>query len=634
MGLGVGFIGGRTAALAAGRAADLTAVATPCADGGSTLRPHQAVRPVADEILPSRLDERLADEGGVFGAIILEKCALKLLFVVVRHHVDGLAVQWVDAGVKHDCGGRAGGGVVVLHLLGRVVVALEAEGQLYGLTQGGAGMAGHKVGNQVLLLAHLAAQVKVLLAEGLVYAEIRLAHAAQDRGRAVLGGNLQLARDVILHQLAEEGIVRIRHQIVKTNARADKHLLDPRQGLDGTQKINVLSVVSDEVRTGRGGKALAVGANAVLQLFFAGRVAEIGGRAAHVVNVALEIRHFGDLFRLRNHRFNTARAHGAPLVKGQRAEIAGAEAATVVGDREAYLLDARYAAILFVDGVVGAGVGKGVYGVQLFSFKGRHGGILNQKLVVVYLTDSLAVDGVLVAVLHPEGGGVGTLVGLEDVVVKGVGHGEVNGIPLLGAAEIYRAPHVADLADGYALVEELCDAAQDVLTHAVGQKVGAAVHEDGATHLVVPVVVMREAAKGGLQATEDDGNIAIGLADAVGVDDGGAVGAQAGLAAGGVVVVGAFALGGGVVGDHGVDVARRDQKAESGAAVFLKGLGRLVVGLGEDRHAVALGLQHAGDDGYAKGGVIDVSVTRNVDKIRSVPAPRVHVGAGEGEKIG
>ena len=70
VGLGVGFIGGRTAALAAGRAADLTAVATPCADGGSTLRPYQAVRPVADEILPSRLDERLADEGGVFRVII------------------------------------------------------------------------------------------------------------------------------------------------------------------------------------------------------------------------------------------------------------------------------------------------------------------------------------------------------------------------------------------------------------------------------------------------------------------------------------------------------------------------------------------------------------------------------------
>ena len=321
-------------------------------------------------------------------------------------------------------------------------------------------------------------------------------------------------------------------------------------------------------------------------------------------------------------------------MEGKRAEIAGSEAAAIVGDREAYLLDGGYAAVLLVGGVVGAGVGKGIDRVQLVALQGGHGGILNEELAVVELADGAAVDGVLVAVLHAEGGGVGALVLLQLVIVEGRGDLVVDVVALVGAAEVDRAPHVADLADGHAAVEELGDAAQDVLAHAVGEEVGAAVHENGAAYLVVPVVVVSKAAQGGLKSSDDDGDVAVCLADAVAVDHRGAVGAQARLAAGGVVVVGALTFGGGVVSHHGVDIARRDEEAEAGAAVGPEGLGGSVVGLGENGHAEALGLQHAGDDGHAKGRMIDVSVTRNVDKIGAIPAPRVHVGAGEGKKIG
>ena len=295
----------------------------------------------------------------------------------------------------------------------------------------------------------------------------------------------------------------------------------------------------------------------MLQLLLAGGIAEVGGGAAHVVDVALEVGHLGDLPGLGHHRLNTAGADGTPLMEGQGAEVARAEAAAVVGHGEAHLLDAGDTAVLLVGGVVGAGVGQGVDRVQLLTLQGRHGGILDEELVIVDLADGLAVNGVLVFILHPEGLGVLPLIGLEVIVVEGGGHGEVDLILLLGLAEVAGAPHVADLANGHALIQKLGDAAEDVLSHAVGQNVGAAVHQHGAAHLIVPVIVVGEAAQGGFQTAQNDGHVTVGLADAVGVDDGGAVGAVPHLAPCRVVIVGALALGGGVVGHHGVDVARR-----------------------------------------------------------------------------
>ena len=62
----------------------------------------------------------------------------------------------------------------------------------------------------------------------------------------------------------------------------------------------------------------------------AGGIAEISRRTADIVDISLEVGHFGYLFCLGKHAFGTARANGSSLVEGERAEIAGAEAASVV----------------------------------------------------------------------------------------------------------------------------------------------------------------------------------------------------------------------------------------------------------------------------------------------------------------
>ena len=80
---------------------------------------------------------------------------------------------------------------------------------------------------------------------------------------------------------------------------------------------------------------------------------------------------------------------------------------------------------------------------------------------------------------------------------------------------------------------------------------------------------------------------------------------------------------------HTVDIAGRDEKTETRTAVFAKGVTAFVVGLREDSHAIAGCLKHTRDDRDAKGRMIDVSVTRNVNKIRSIPAARHHIRARE-----
>src|SRR5699024_11074267 len=141
-----------------------------------------------------------------------------------------------------------------------------------------------------------------------------------------------------------------------------------------------------------------------------------------------------------------------------------------------------------------------------------------------------------------------------------------------------------------------------------------------------------KAAQGRLHTAEQYWHIAVSLTDAVGVDDGGAVRAHARPAAGGIYVAVAGLFRHGVVVDHGVDDPGGDEKAEAWAAKALKVLTGMPVRLRQHGHAVTGLFQHAGDDGQPEGGVIDVGVAGDVDKVRRVPAPRAALGQGDGQK--
>ena len=68
----------------------------------------------------------------------------------------------------------------------------------------------------------------------------------------------------------------------------------------------------------------------VRKLLITGRISEVCGRSADIVNISLKSGHFGNDLCFSDYAFNTARAHASSLMKGKRTEIAGTEAASVM----------------------------------------------------------------------------------------------------------------------------------------------------------------------------------------------------------------------------------------------------------------------------------------------------------------
>ena len=170
-------------------------------------RANKAVGRVTDEVGAACLCQRFAHEVGILWAVVLQERALQLLFVVVGSNVNVLHCQGVNARIIHHRRCRAGGGVVVLHLLGRVAVFLQANGKLNGIIQRRARVAGHQIGYKILLFSNFVCNIKELLAEFFIDLKIGFSHASKHRRGAMLGRDLELTADVISHELAEERIV-------------------------------------------------------------------------------------------------------------------------------------------------------------------------------------------------------------------------------------------------------------------------------------------------------------------------------------------------------------------------------------------------------------------------------------------
>ena len=116
-----------------------------------------------------------------------------------------------------------------------------------------------------------------------------LAHVVQYRADTVLRRHLQLAGDVVLHQLLEEVLVLVLQHIVVADAGADEHLLDLGDLPHFLQQLRVLGVIGVQIGAGLRRKAAAVLAHTALLLLLAAGVAEVGAGAAHVVDIALEL---------------------------------------------------------------------------------------------------------------------------------------------------------------------------------------------------------------------------------------------------------------------------------------------------------------------------------------------------------
>ena len=382
-----------------------------------------------------------------------------------------------------------------------------------------------------------------------------------------------------------------------------------------------------EIRTDFAADAVAVAAGAGYALLAAGFMAEIGRRAADVVDVALEAGGMGHgLGFLQDRRVRTG-LDDAALMERQRAEAARAEAAAAGGQAEFDLADRRDAAELFVRRMIGPAVGKTVDVIHLLLAQGLLRRVLHDEFALgIRLDEPLGAEGVGIAVLDGEALGVGAGVFLD----LGIGREDDGGDGIVDGAGLVDGPvDVRDVLHVHAVVERVRDLHHGTLAHAVDQKIGLRIEQDRALALVRPVVVVRQPAQARLDAADDDGLAAIGPADEIAVDRHGIVGPLAHDATGGIGVGLPVGLGDGIVVDHRVHIPAHDQKAQAGFAESVDGGGVLPVRLGEDADLIPCVLQHARDDRMAERGVVDVAVADDIDEIALVPAAPGHIGTGD-----
>ena len=149
---------------------------------------------------------------------------------------------------------------------------------------------------------------------------------------------------------------------------------------------------------------------------------------------------------------------------------------------------------------------------------------------------------------------------------------------------------------------------------------------------VGPEVVVGEPSEAGLDAAYDKGDVLPGLPGPVAVDHRRPLGLPPGLAAGGVGVVTAGFFRRREVGEHGVQVARRDQGAQAGPAEGQEVLQAPPVGLGDHADPVAPGLEDPGYDGVGETGVVDIGVAGDEDEVHLAPDEAIQILPVDGKE--
>ena len=381
-------------------------------------------------------------------------------------------------------------------------------------------------------------------------------HAVRD----VLGRDLQLTAHVIFAKFLEE-IIMSQHQVIEADARAHEDLLHARQGPELPQQLDVVAVVRHEVAAGNRRQAWLAAAGAALQLSVAGRAPEVRRGPAHIVDIALEARHLREDFRLAQDGAVAAALDDAPFMRDNRAEVAAAKTAAMAHEAELHLADGRHAAVLFVDRMVGAHIGQVVDGVHARLIEGHGWLVLHHAPLVVLLGEPPPADGVLLQIFQLKRGRELFFARLHCLIRR-----QCLVVPNIVEIRhtVAGALHVLDVLHGHALLQIRRDLDDGPLPHAEDKQIRHAVHEDGAAHLIRPVIVVRETAQAGLDAAEDDGYVRIELPQAVAIDDGRPLRATARAPARRISIIVAHLARRRILIQHRVHIAGRNKKPQPG----------------------------------------------------------------------
>ena len=179
--------------------------------------------------------------------VVLHQRPLHGLLARVARHIDGLHVARINTGIKHRGRQRAGRGIEVLHLIRMLAGALHVERQCDGVVERAAGMAGHEIGDEVLLQSGALVGLLIPLDKAVVDLRRRLAHVLQGVWADVFRRDLELAGDVVADQLVEEVAAPVGEHIVVADAGADEYLFHARQRAERPEDVDELPVVGDQV---------------------------------------------------------------------------------------------------------------------------------------------------------------------------------------------------------------------------------------------------------------------------------------------------------------------------------------------------------------------------------------------------
>ena len=182
---------------------------------------------------------------------------------------------------------------------------------------------------------------------------------------------------------------------------------------------------------------MLVAAGAAAQLRIARRLAIIRRGAAHVVDVALELRVGDHLLRLFHDGLMASHLHDAPLMERQRAKRALAETAAIAGQAELHLADGRDAAGFLIHGVIRARIRQAVHRIHLRGGQRFARRVLHHELMIgIGLDQAFSREGVAVAVLHVEAAGI-----LEVILLHAVERGQQ--LVIVHVLKRFRAIHRA-----------------------------------------------------------------------------------------------------------------------------------------------------------------------------------------------
>ncbi len=587
----------------------------------TAFRRHQAVGAVADQVTLAHFQQGLADHGPASRIVVAQQRLVQAATAFPFHHehVPALATHLVERvflGVIHGGGVGERRRVEVLHLIELEVVGLDPERHVHHVFIRGTRMGGDEVGDQVLLLARLFGILVKQLLEAVVAAHARLHHLGERALFRVLGGNLEVAADVVLGQLLD--VARIFHRYVVTHPGGDQDFLDPLHIPRLAIEVDGRGMVGVHVRAyGRpdtGGAATGLLGPGAL----AAQLVHVGGGAAEIRDDAGKARHLvADLFDLFDDRLFRATLDDTPLVLRDGAEGAAAEAAAHDVDRGLDHLVGRDL-LLAIGRVRHPLIRQAEHAVHLVGFQREGGRVDPDDAIAVGLGERSGAARVGLVVQDAGRMGVEHLVFLHalerrqlDVsllprlllgrlhqyrlgfllhrrralVIRArrtfhVGvHDRVDAADLIQLARIHPAPlgqrlladhggaaNVLHGVDGLAIGDAVRHLDKRPLGVAINEDVGLGIEQDGATYGLGPVVVVGDAAQRRLYATYDHRHLFESFFTALGIDQSGAVGPLAAYVSRCVGVVVAQFLVGGVAVDHGVHVARRHPVEEVGFA--------------------------------------------------------------------